>query len=180
MNILRGLFSAVLLAAGVAMIGSAAPAGANPQQQVLEGVYTFKQEGLPDAAWSIYPVCVPVVGDLRVEIRDPVACQLSISSTPNSTAKGGVAKLVGGQWSYNINSVDGLTCPDGSTQPLFETFAFNTITMTGMRTVSHNPGCGLSATLDKFPFTLTYARPLPIPITQYPLICEPGGLRRCF
>lgn len=178
MNILRGLFSVVLLALG--MVGFAAPAQANPQQQVLEGNYTFRQDGLPDANWSIYPVCVPVVGDLRAEIRDPVACQLTVSSTPNAVAKGGIAKLTGGQWAYNINSVDGLTCPDGSTAPLFETFKFDTITMTGTRTVSHNQVCGLSATLDTKPFTLTYVKPLSIPIQQYPLYCEPGGLRRCF
>ncbi|MCF6390798.1 hypothetical protein L2K20_27855 [Mycobacterium sp. MBM] len=178
MNTLRGLFSAALLVA--AMIGFAGPAQANPQQQVLEGVYTFKQEGLPEAAWTIYPVCVPVVGDLRVEIRDPVACQLTVSSSPNTVAKGGIAKLTGGQWAYNINSVDGLTCPDGSTAPLLETFKFDTITMTGTRTMAHNQVCGLPATLDTKPFTLTYVEPLPIPVQQYPLYCEPGGLRRCF
>lgn len=164
----------------VGMVGFAAPAQANPQQQVLEGVYAYRQEGLPEAAWSIYPVCVPVVGDLRAEIRDPVACQLTVSSTPNAVAKGGIAKLTGGQWAYNINSVDGLTCPDGTTGALFETFKFDTVTMTGVRTVSHNQECGLHATLEKRPFTLTYLRPLPIPVQKYPLYCEPGGLRRCF
>ena len=89
MNILRGLFSVVLLALG--LVGFAAPAQANPQQ-VLEGNYTFRQDGLPEANWSIYPVCVPVVGDLRAEIRDP----------------------------------------------------------------------------------------LPIPVNKYPLVCEPGGLKRCW
>lgn len=177
-NTLRGLFSAVLLVAGA--VGFAAPAQANPKQQVLEGVYTFQQEGLPPAAWSIYPVCVPVVGDLRVEIRDPVACQLTVSSAPNTVAKGGIAKLTGGQWAYNINSVDGLTCPDGGTAALFETFKFDTITMTGTRTVSHNQVCGLPATLETKPFTLTYQGPLEFPVQKYPLYCEPGGLRRCY
>jgi hypothetical protein len=172
------LFSAALLVAS--MVGFAGPAQANPNQRVLEGVYTYQQEGLPEAAWSIYPVCVPVVGDLRAEIRDPVACQLTVSSTPNAVAKGGIAKLTGGQWAYNINSVDGLTCPDGSTAPLFETFKFDGNTLTGVRTVSHNQSCGLDPMLEKRPFTLTYRKPLPIPVQQYPLYCEPGGLRRCF
>lgn len=177
-NILRGLFSVALLVA--AMVGFAGPAQANPQQQVLEGVYTYQQEGLPEAAWSIYPVCVPVVGDLRVEIRDPVACQLTVSSTPNAVAKGGIAKLTGGQWAYNINSTDGVVCPDGSTEPMFETFKFDTITMTGTRTVTHNKACGLPAAMEIKPFTLTYREPLQMPVQQYPLYCEPGGLRRCF
>jgi hypothetical protein len=32
----------------------------------------------------------------------------------------------------------------------------------------------------KVPLTLTFKQPLAIPVDQYPLICEPGGLRRCF
>ncbi|MDZ7882590.1 MAG: hypothetical protein U5N53_06600 [Mycobacterium sp.] len=178
MNILRGLFSVALLTLG--MVGFAASAQANPQQQVLEGNYTYKQEGLPDANWTIFPVCVPVVGDLRAEIRDPVACILHVASSPSAVAKGGDAKLTGGQWAYNVNTMDGLTCPDGSTAPLDETFTFDTITMTGTRTMSHNQVCGLPATLDVKPFTITFAEPLPVPVQQYPLYCEPGGLRRCF
>ena len=30
------------------------------------------------------------------------------------------------------------------------------------------------------PLTMSFKQPLSIPVTQYPLICEPGGLRRCF
>ena len=176
-NILRGLFSVVLLAAG--MVGFAAPAQAN-QQQVLEGNYTFRQDGLPDANWAIYPVCVPVVGDLRAEIRDPVACVLHVASTPTAVARGGDAKLAGGQWAYNVNTMDGLTCPNGDTAPITETFKFDTNTMTGVRTISHNQVCGLPATLEKKPFTLTFSEPLPIPVEKYPLYCEPGGLRRCY
>ena len=177
-NTLRGLFSVVLLVAG--MIGVAAPAQANPQQQVLEGNYTYRQDGLPDANWSIYPICVPVVGDLRVEIRDPVACILHVASTPTGVAKGGDAKLTGGQWVYNVNSMDGLTCPNGDTAPIYETFKFDTRTMSGTRSIAHNQVCGLPATIDVKPFTLAFKEPLPIPVEKYPLYCEPGGLRRCY
>lgn len=171
-----GLFGAVLLLA--ALVGFAGPAHAD--QQVMEGVYALHQDGLPDGEWSIYPSCVPVVGDLRAEIHDPVACRLHVSSIPKEIAKGGDAVLTNGVWAYNIGSVDGLTCPDGSLKPLMETYQFDSNTLTGTHIISHNQVCGLPATLDKKPFTLSYLRPLPIPITQYPLICEPGGLRRCF
>ena len=162
------------------MIAVAAPAQANPQQQVLEGVFTYQQEGLPAANWSIYPICVPVVGDLRAEIRDPVACVLHVSSAPAAVARGGDAKLTGGVWAYSVRTVDGLTCPDGGTAPIDETFKFDTRTMSGTRSISHGQICGLPATIDVKPFTITFKEPLPIPVTEYPLICEPGGLRRCF
>lgn len=176
----RKHFSALVgaLLTGAALVAFAGPARAD--QQVMQGVYTFHQEGLPDATWSIWPSCVPVVGDLRAEIHDPVACRLHVSSTPNAVAKGGDAVLTDGLWAYNISSVDGLTCPDGSTEALMETFRFDSNTLTGTRIISHNQVCGLPATLDKRPFTLSYQGPLPIPVEQYPLICEPGGLRRCF
>ncbi|MGU3499601.1 hypothetical protein [Mycobacterium sp. C31M] len=177
MNTLRGLFSVALLAVG--MVVFAAPAQANPQH-ILEGNYTFHQDGLPEANWAIYPICVPVVGDLRVEIRDPVACVLKVSSTPTAVAKGGDAKLTSGQWTYNVNTMDGLTCPNGDTVPLYETYKFDSVTMTGVRTISHNQVCGLPATLETKPFTLTFRDPLPIPVQEYPLYCEPGGLRRCY
>ena len=179
-NTLRGLFGAVLMAlgSGAALVGFAAPAHAT--QQLLEGVYTYQQDGLPDAQWSIYPVCVPVVGDLRAEIRDPVACTLTVSSAPIVVAKGGAAKLVGDRWTYNVSTADGLSCPDGSTAALNETFEFDANTLSGTRTVSHGQVCGLPATLQNTPFTLVFREPLPIPVNEYPLICEPGGLRRCF
>lgn len=177
MNILRGLFSAVLLVA--AMVGFAGTAQAD--QQVLEGVYNYHQEGEPDVGtWTIYPICVPVVGDLRAEIRDPVACILHVSGTPTTWVMGGDAKLTGGQWAYSVNKKDGLTCPDGSTAPIVETIKFNTDTMSGTRSTAHNLVCGLPATIDTKPFNLSYREPLPMPVQEYPLYCEPGGLRRCF
>ncbi|KAA0120482.1 hypothetical protein [Mycolicibacterium sp. P9-22] len=179
MNTLRGLFSAALLVAS--MVGFAGPAQANPRQQVLEGVYNYHQEGVAEVGtWTIYPVCVPVVGDLRAEIRDPVACTLHVSGTPTTWVTGGDAKLTGGQWAYSVNKKDGFTCPDGSTVPTLTTIKFNTETMTGTRSVAHNQVCGLPATLETVPFTLSFREPLPIPVQKYPLYCEPGGLRRCF
>jgi hypothetical protein len=52
--------------------------------------------------------------------------------------------------------------------------------MTGTRTIFHNVVCGLPPGKIDQPFTLSFKEPLPMPVEQYPLYCEPGGLRRCF
>ncbi len=145
MNIFRGLFSAVLLVA--AMVGFAGPAQA--QQQVLEGVYDYHQEGGPSVGtWTIYPVCVPVVGDLRAEIRDPVACTLHVAGTPASWVVGGDAKLTDGQWAFSRNVKDGLDLPGRQRTAILEMVKFDTDTMSGTRSISHGQVCGLPATID--------------------------------
>jgi hypothetical protein len=69
------------------------------------GIYTFNTEGSPPAEWTIYPLCTPTVGDLRVPLELPVACKLKVvSATPgkytfelNNLNWGGDAKLTDGQ-----------------------------------------------------------------------------------
>lgn len=146
----------------------------------MEGIYDYHQDGLPGATWTIYPICVPVVGDLRAEVRDPVACVLHVAGTPSQVVSGGDAKLTSGQWTFTVNKKDALICPDGSTETLTETYKFDDRTLSGTRTVTHNQVCGLDATMETKPFALTFREPLPIPVQKYPLYCEPGGLRRCF
>lgn len=177
-NILRGLFSAVLLVAG--LVGFAGPAQANPNQPTLEGTYTYHQEGVPEGTWEIYPVCVPVVGDLRVEIRDTVACTMTVAASPQAVARSGTARLTGGLWAYTARALDGLSCPDGSEALLLDTYKFDANTLTGTRTLTHGETCGLQPNLETKPFTLTYRGPLAFPVQEYPLYCEPGGLRRCY
>ncbi len=46
--------------------------------------------------------------------------------------------------------------------------------------VLHGDECGDSPAMVVAPLTMKFNRPLSIPVTQYPLQCEPGGLRRCF
>jgi hypothetical protein len=75
-----------------------------------------------------------------------------------------------------------MTCPDGSKAPIQETYEFDDVTMTGTRSVINNSVCNgqVGAKIVKIPFTLAFDKPLPIPVEQYPLYCEPGGLKRCF
>jgi hypothetical protein len=170
-RIIRGLAVAVIFA-GVAL-GSASPAAAD---EVLEGIYTFSQASEPPETWTIYPICVPVVGDLRVPLYLPVGCTLHVTS---SSGRGGDARLTGGLWTFTVTKA-GMKCPDGSMAPLTHTLAFNGEALTGMHTTIHDAVCGLQPGMVKEPFTLAFKEPLPIPVERYPLICEPGGLRRCF
>jgi hypothetical protein len=75
----RVLGAAVVLAA--AALGSASPASA---RDTMQGDYTYSSPGVPQATWTIYPICVNVVGDLRVPLEDPVACALHVVSATSS------------------------------------------------------------------------------------------------
>ncbi len=70
----RLLGIAVVLAGGA--LGSA---GASSADQTMQGNYTYTAAGQRPATWTIYPVCVNVVGDLRVPLELPVACQCTWS-----------------------------------------------------------------------------------------------------
>jgi hypothetical protein len=51
--------------------------------------------------------------------------------------------------------------------------------MTGTRNIAHTDVCGLQPGIITVPFTMSYQGPLPMPVEQYPLYCEPAGLRIC-
>jgi hypothetical protein len=176
MTIARVLAVAAVLTGSV--LGFAGPAHAD---QVLQGIYSYDQ-GDVHAEWTIFPSCVPTVGDLRDNLDLPVACRLHVGPSPSNVVSGGDARLTGGLWEFSTDIKDGMTCPDGSTAPIQETYKFDDVTMTGTRSVINNNVCNgqVAAKLVNFPFTLAFARPLPIPVQQYPLYCEPGGLKRCF
>jgi hypothetical protein len=181
-TIARVLGVAVVLASTA--LGTASPSSAD---QVMEGIYTFNTDGSPPAEWTIYPICVPTVGDLREPLELPVACTLKIvSATPgkytfelNNLNWGGDAKLTGGQWALTTNKADGFQCADGSTAPSVDTYKFDDATLTGTHTSLHTAVCGAAPGMTKAPFTLAFARPLPIPVDRYPLVCEPAGNRLC-
>jgi hypothetical protein len=178
----RVLGIAVLLA-GMAL-GWASPASAD---DTMQGYYTYSAPDLPPAKWTIYPICVPVVGDLRVPLELPVACTLHVVSATKKTTThelellnfGGDARLTNGLWTMIVNRSDGFQCPDGSSAPLFRTYEFDDVSLTGTLTAAHNAGCGVPAGMTKAPFTLAFQGPLPNPVEQYPLICEPAGDRLC-
>lgn len=46
--------------------------------------------------------------------------------------------------------------------------------------MTHPGNCGLPPGIISTSFAVSFKEPLPIPVNQYPLFCEPGGLRRCF
>ena len=62
------MLTAATMFAGAAL-GFAGPAGAD---QVMQGVYTYTQ-GDVVADWTIFPSCVPTVGDLRDNLELPPA-----------------------------------------------------------------------------------------------------------
>jgi hypothetical protein len=176
MRITRAL-AAIVGALAIAALGLAGPARAD---QVMEGIYTYTQ-GDVVADWTIYPSCVPTVGDLREELRLPVACRLHVASSSRDV-QGADARLSSGKWTFSKPVLDGFTCPDGSVAPILETYQFDDATMTGTRTVAVNNVCDgeVAAHLTTHPFTLAFKEALPMPVQQYPLYCEPGGLKRCF
>jgi hypothetical protein len=178
MTLMRALAVASALVAVV--MGVAGPAQAD---QVMQGIYTYTQEGVAPTTWTIYPSCVPTVGDLRDNLELPVACRLHVAPTPSTQVAGGDARLTGDKWQFTTGKKDGLTCPDGvNTAPINETYTFDDATLTGTRSVSYNDVCNgaVAANIVNYPFTLAFKEPLPIPNEQYPLYCEPGGLKRCF
>ncbi|ORV89080.1 hypothetical protein [Mycolicibacterium iranicum] len=171
MTTLRGLAAVAVLAG--ASVGAAGPAQADTP--VMEGIYNYVSEG-QTGLWTMYPSCVPTVGDLRVNLELPVACQIHVG--PSQGLTGGDARLVGGMWSFTTPKKEGMECPDGTFAPTVEVFKFNETS--GTRSISHTGGCGMQPGIVNIPFTLSFKEPLPIPVDRYPLICEPGGLRRCF
>ncbi|BDX31519.1 hypothetical protein TUM20985_20660 [Mycobacterium antarcticum] len=173
--------TARVLAVATIMMGSAfGLAGPAHADQVMQGIYSYDQGDVHEE-WTIYPSCVPTVGDLRDNLELPVACRLHVAPS-SARVSGGDARLTGGQWMFSTNIKDGMTCPDGSTAPIQETYEFDDVTLTGTRSVSNSNVCNgqVTAKVVNSPFTLAFARPLPIPVERYPLYCEPGGLKRCF
>lgn len=183
MRTIARLLGAAVVVAGAAL-GTAGPSSA---EQTMEGYYTFNAPGMPTAEWTIYPICVPTVGDLREPLELPVACTLKVvSATDNKSTFelnnlnwGGDARLTGGQWTLSTRKEEGLQCPDGSTAPTTDTYKFDDVTMTGTHTSLNIAECGVPAGMKKTPFTLAFARPLPLPVNKYPLVCEPAGNRLC-
>jgi hypothetical protein len=177
-RIIRGFAAAAVC--GCTALGLAAPAQAQGDVKAPgtpEGVYTVDFAGQATRTWTIYPSCVPTVGDLREPLILPVACRLNIMD-PGQPGAG--ARQVGFRWTFEYNKSDGRTCPDGSKAAQREIYSFHGITLVGHLKLIHGAVCGEQPAMTNIPFTLAYKAPLPIPVDRYPLMCEPGGLRRCF
>ena len=177
------------LALPIASFECAPPAVADPA--LLQGSYSYIQDGTPTTTWTVSPTCVPVVGDLRDNLELPLGCVLHINSIaanpsdedkPGLIVAGGDARLAGGLWSYTEPLGEGITCPDGSVAKAIQTVSFDGDALTGTRkTLVDASACGGGVPLEtSHPFTLVSQGPLSEPIEPYPLVCEPGGLRRCY
>ncbi|KUI23415.1 hypothetical protein AU193_01315 [Mycobacterium sp. GA-1285] len=159
-------------------VGTAAGQGDVKSPDTPEGVYTVKIAGQAETTWEIFPICVPTVGDLREPLILPVGCRLKV--TPAGRG-GSEADMVGGEWTFKANTFDSIrNCPDGSTALQKEIYSFNGATLTGRVKIIHGEVCGEQPGMVELPLTLTFKEPLAIPVTPYPLICEPGGLRICY
>jgi hypothetical protein len=177
-RLIRGL-AAVLICAGTAL-GFAGPAqgqGDVKAPGVPEGVYNVNIDGQASTTWEIYPICVPTVGDLREPLLLPIACRLKVTPAGQPGAE---AKMIGDRWTFVYDRIDGRTCPDGTSAPETTTFSFDPYSWVGDMQVLHGAECNDAPAMYKVPLTMSFNRPLAIPVDQYPLICEPGGLRRCF
>jgi hypothetical protein len=176
--ILRGLAAAAVVVCAV--LGFAGPAqgqGDVKAPGTPEGVYTVNIAGQGTTTWEFFPICVPTVGDLREPLLLPVACRLKVTPAGQPGAE---AIQIGQRWTFEYNKPDGRTCPDGSTAAQREIYAFDGYTLVGDLKLIYPEGCGQQASMVTIPLTLAFKEPLEIPVDQYPLICEPGGLRRCF
>ena len=63
----------------------------------MEGIYTYTQ-GDVGAEWTIYPSCVPTVGDLRDNLELPGRVPAARRAELADVVSGGDARLTGGQW----------------------------------------------------------------------------------
>jgi hypothetical protein len=164
-----------------AVVGLAVPAHAQGNVKapgVPEGYYNVNIDGQASAVWEIFPICVPTVGDLREPLLLPIACRLKV--TPDTGEGGAEAVMVMNQWQFGYKNPAGRTCPDGSKAPQETVYRFDPYSWVGTMKVLHGGECGDQPGMVVAPLTMSFKGPLPYPVTQYPLICEPGGLRRCF
>lgn len=185
----RGLSTAIIfpalalgLATGLA-VWSASPAEAVAPPP--DGTYAYTQPGAPAATWTLSALCDQVNGSRYYEdYSNPLIqanfCVVNVVSTAAGTVSradqlqnySGRARLVGQRWTFEVGKSDGTLCPDGSTAPSTETYAFDDETLTGTHTSLHGAVCGMQPTMTKQPFTLALTGPPPSPVQRYPLQCN--------
>lgn len=153
-----------------------------------DGMYSFTEAGVPAANWKILALCdAPSRQRAIPDFTDPVIaadlCALNVSST---TARAisrsekmanyvGRARLAGDLWTFQVGKNNGVACPDGSTAPSTDTYAFDDVALTGTHTSIHGDVCGLQPAMTKTPFTLAFQGPLSAPVDRYPLDCNQIG-----
>lgn len=175
-----GIVSAVALATALES-GEPAHAVAPPP----DGAYSFSEAGVSRVTWTITALCDQPSGTRNMnDYSDPVTwafqCALNVASTTpqqitradklqNFSAR---ARLTSVLWTFQVNQAEGVLCPDGSTAPSTETYAFSDENMSGTHTTLHGAVCGLAPDMKKEPFSLQLVGPPPSPIERYPLRCN--------
>jgi hypothetical protein len=167
-------------------LGTASPAEALGPPP--DGMYSFSEAGVPSATWKIAALCdAPSRQRAIPDFTDPVIaadlCALNVtSSTPRVISRQeklanytGRARLTSDLWTFQIVKANGLSCPDGSTAPSTDTYAFDDVSLAGTHTSIHADVCGLQPAMTKTPFTLAFQSPLPNPVERYPLDCNEIG-----
>jgi hypothetical protein len=180
----RGLTAAAVMA--LAAVGTAGPAEALGPPP--DGMYNFTEPGVPAGTWKIYALCnAPSRQRAIPDFTDPVVaadlCGLNVSSTtPRAISHtermanyAGRARLASDRWTLDVPKPDGVICPDGTSAPSTEIYAFDDVSLTGTHTSIHGDVCGLPPAMKKSPFTLAFAGPLPNPVERYPLDCNEIG-----
>ncbi|CKP04845.1 hypothetical protein [Mycobacterium tuberculosis] len=186
MNIRCGLAAGAVICSAVAL-GIALHSG-DPARALgppPDGSYSFNQAGVSGVTWTITALCDQPSGTRNMnDYSDPIVwafnCALNVvSTTPqqitrtdrlqNFSGRGRMSSML---WTFQVNQADGVACPDGSTAPSSETYAFSDETLTGTHTTVHGAVCGLQPKLSKQPFSLQLIGPPPSPVQRYPLYCN--------
>jgi hypothetical protein len=185
MTVLRRIAVAAF-AVGVAALGWAAPAAAVVPP--ADGYYTFSQPGKPNSSWRVQSLCTQPNGtraqqDYTDQTIQTLGCSVFVQSLVSQSGMtqqeksvsfdGGKALLTSGLWSITKETPEGVLCPDGSTAPSTDTYAFSEVTLTGTHTSIHGAVCGLAPAMTKNPFTLTFNGPLDPPVVErFPMNCD--------
>jgi hypothetical protein len=186
MNIRRSLAAGAGICSTVAL-GIAMQSG-DPARAVAppaDGTYTFNQAGVSGVKWTVSALCDQVNGSRYYKDYsnpDIMAdfCALNVVSETDEQISqqdkvqnfSGRARLVSGLWTFQVGKPAGVTCPDGSTAPSTDTYAFDNETLAGTHTMLHGAVCGLQPAMSKQPFTLQLNGPPPSPVQRYPLQCN--------
>ena len=118
MTVLRGL-GAILCGILLTAVGLAAPASAILPP--VDGYYTFNQDGLPQARWTMQSICIQPNGtraqaDYTDETIQTLGCDVVLgSSTPGLVTReqevvnfSGRAKLTGNLWTIQVTQPEGV------------------------------------------------------------------------
>ncbi len=175
-----GIFAAVALGIALESEDPARAIGPPP-----DGTSTLNEAGVSGVTWTVSALCDQPSGTRNMnDYSDPIVwamnCALNVvSTTPERiTLKdqqqnfSGRARMSSMLWSFTVNKSNGVVCPDGTTAPSTETYAFSDETLSGTHTTVHGAVCGMQPSVSKQPFSLQQTGPPPSPVERYPLYCN--------